>query len=944
LESIIENASVWMNVIDQEDNVLVWNKAAESISGYSEAEVKGHARVWEWLYPDAEYRKQIMDSLPDPQNEMETTIKRKDGETRIICWNERGLVGSDGEISGSIVIGQDITERKQLEDRLSALHEHALKLGSAKELEEIVRHTLDAMQFTLGFTNADFWTVRDGTITVRGFRGKPFRITTLPENGRSVIAKVATDKSPIRISDTRKASIFLDDPATNSNGHIVHMLSELAVPVVVNNETVAILNVENTAVDAFTGQDQMLLEILASHVRSALSRLWQQEELKRYSGHLEELVEERTRKLAESEKKYREFFMSSPVSLWEEDFSDVKRYLDQLRRKGVDDIRTYFVDHPEEVAKCAAMVKVLDVNKATVELYGSISVEDLLSQLRRVLSEESVEEFRDELVALGEGKTRFVGEFDQHNLNVGTRHVSVILSVLPGYEETLGRVLVSVVDLTERRRIEDELRSARERLEYTIDFNPAVIYVAQPLPDLSDYYATYQSKSGVSVTGFESEEFLGEKGAEFWASRVHPDDLASYRAGTAEFWKNGHRRCEYRFLHKDGALRWIMEEANVIRDSSGNVRDIIGFWTDVTERKRMEEELQASKRRLDDIVQVNPATIYSGKPLADLSDWRLTWVSSRVVDLGGFEPHELVDHPGTWSSRIHPDDFPHYLAGMPRLFRTGHGSFEYRLLHKDGSYRWIREEVISIRDANGKPSDVVGCWTDVTELKEMEKRLTQAEHLAAVAETAAMVGHDLRNPLQGIAGATYLLRNESLTSEERDKLLQLIDESVIYSDKIVKDLLDYSRTFELKLAESTPKRIIMSALGAVKVPATIKVQENSDEHPTITVDSDRMRRVLVNLIQNAIDAMPTGGTLTISSRESDGFVEITLADTGTGMTKQITKNLWKPLLTTKAKGMGMGLAICKRFVEAHHGSISVASTPEKGTVFTIRLPIDQRRS
>jgi PAS domain S-box-containing protein len=354
--------------------------------------------------------------------------------------------------------------------------------------------------------------------------------------------------------------------------------------------------------------------------------------------------------------------------------------------------------------------------------------------------------------------------------------------------------------------MQEDLRSAKKRLEHVIESNPAIIYIAQPLPDRSDYYATYQSKSTSSITGFEPEAFIGEKGAAFWASRVHPDDLASYRAATGEFWTEGHQACEYRLLHKNGTYRWIREEANIIRDSTGNIRDIIGYWTDITDRKRMEGELLKSNR------------------------------------------------------------------------------------------------------------------------------------LAAIGETASMVAHDLRNPLQGITTAIHLLKQESLTAKERNELLRLIQNSVEYSESIVRDLTAYAAEIQLNLIEATPKSTIREALGGVKVPPMVTVHDNSEEYPRLRIDSDKMRRVMTNIIENAIDAMPQGGTLTISSKESDGNVEIDFSDTGSGFPEKIMQNLWKPLQTTKAKGMGLGLAICKRIVDAHGGSISVTSKAGEGTTVKICLP------
>jgi PAS domain S-box-containing protein len=222
---------------------------------------------------------------------------------------------------------------------------------------------------------------------------------------------------------------------------------------------------------------------------------------------------------------------------------------------------------------------------------------------------------------------------------------------------------------------------------------------------------------------------------------------------------------------------------------------------------------------------------------------------------------------------------------------------------------------------------------------ERTNELRKAERLAAIGETAAMVGHDLRNPLQGITGALHLLRQESLTAEERDEMLQLIQSSVEYSDAIVRDLSEYSAEIILKLADTTPKSLTGEAIRAVKVPPTVSVQDLSQNHPTLKVDTERIKRVLVNLIQNAIDAMPQGGTLMISSRLWNDNVEIAFTDTGSGISEKVMKNLWKPLQTTKAKGMGLGLPICKRIVDAHQGTISVKSKAGEGTTVTISLPI-----
>ncbi|MGB8779858.1 MAG: GAF domain-containing protein [Candidatus Bathyarchaeia archaeon] len=228
------------------------------------------------------------------------------------------------------------------------------------------------------------------------------------------------------------------------------------------------------------------------------------------------------------------------------------------------------------------------------------------------------------------------------------------------------------------------------------------------------------------------------------------------------------------------------------------------------------------------------------------------------------------------------------------------------------------------------------------ELMEAQAKLLKNERLAAIGQLAGMVGHDLRNPLTGIAGAAYYIKANSrprLDQRSRE-MLDIIEEGVQRSNKIIGDLLEYSREIRLEFSETTPKVVLKEVLSLVKIRKNIHVKNLTRDNPRISVDIEKMRRVFINLIKNAVEAMPKGGTLTIRSKKSDNNVEFSFTDTGEGMTKCVLDKLWSPLFTTKAKGMGFGLPICKRMVEAHRGKISVKSAIAKGSTFTITVPIN----
>lgn len=229
-------------------------------------------------------------------------------------------------------------------------------------------------------------------------------------------------------------------------------------------------------------------------------------------------------------------------------------------------------------------------------------------------------------------------------------------------------------------------------------------------------------------------------------------------------------------------------------------------------------------------------------------------------------------------------------------------------------------------------------------LKGLQEQLLKAERLATIGQLAGMVGHDLRNPLTGIAGATYYLKTKygSKIDSKGIEMLAIIEKNIEYSDKIINDLLEYSRETKLNLAETDPKSLMQAALALVEVPENIHVANLVKNEPRLRVDVDKIKRVFVNIVINALEAMPKGGTLTVRSFKDGHNVKFLIADTGTGMTKCMFDKIFTPLYTTKAKGMGFGLPICKRLVEAHGGRISVESEIAKGTTFTITIPMEPK--
>lgn len=232
------------------------------------------------------------------------------------------------------------------------------------------------------------------------------------------------------------------------------------------------------------------------------------------------------------------------------------------------------------------------------------------------------------------------------------------------------------------------------------------------------------------------------------------------------------------------------------------------------------------------------------------------------------------------------------------------------------------------------------------DLKATESKLLKAERLAAIGELAGMIGHDLRNPLQGISNATYCLRNRQMAHLDSSgkQSLEAIEKCVERSNKIVNDLLDYAREIHLETKLITPRALVETVIGQMNIPEKITVNNLAENAPDLEVDTIKIQRVFLNLILNAFDATPRGGSITITSKIDGNNVVFSFTDTGEGMSSEVLSKIWTPLFTTKAKGMGFGLPICKRYIEAHGGKINVFSQVGKGSIFNVALPIGKEFS
>ncbi len=227
------------------------------------------------------------------------------------------------------------------------------------------------------------------------------------------------------------------------------------------------------------------------------------------------------------------------------------------------------------------------------------------------------------------------------------------------------------------------------------------------------------------------------------------------------------------------------------------------------------------------------------------------------------------------------------------------------------------------------------------ELQAAQERLLRAEKLATVGQLGSSIAHELRNPLGVISNSVYYIKMR--LGELDDKLtkhLDIIMREIQASNKIITDLMNFVRVGQIETKIVGPSNLVLAVLERAQIPSQVRVTVDVPEDlPPVAVDSDKMQQVLLNLIDNAVQAMPHGGMLAIRGYAQEGALCLTVKDSGEGIPRENLERIFEPLFTTKARGIGLGLVIVRMLVEAHGGQIQVASEPGQGASFTICVPM-----
>ena len=410
-----------------------------------------------------------------------------------------------------------------------------------------------------------------------------------------------------------------------------------------------------------------------------------------------------------------------------------------------------------------------------------------------------------------------------------------------------------------------------------------------------------------------------------------------------------HDRFETRLRRKDGLPVDIEVSANYISEGGGRV---FVFAHNITRRKRNEEIIKHNEARYRELAD-SIADSFVGLD----SNLKYVYWNKVCERITGIRAEDAI---GRHLFEVFKEDdgtrkvANYYLKVLktrkPRVFIDELTMNNRKVIVENHIYpsktgiSVFTKDITQRKKLQNKLEEYTQRLEDLVRIR--TEKLKTAERLAAIGETAGMVGHDIRNPLQTISGELYLAKGEVSSLPEGDAKknlvegMQIIGEQLGYINKIVADLQDYARTSAPCLEEVDLEKTFTDIISTVSIPQDVLVAVSVEKgFPKLSSDSAYLKRILINLITNAVQAMPTGGKLTVTANCNRKKAVIKVEDTGQGIPEEAKVNIFKPLFTTKSKGQGLGLAVVKKLTSALGGNITFESVVGKGTRFTVEIPL-----
>ncbi len=496
-------------------------------------------------------------------------------------------------------------------------------------------------------------------------------------------------------------------------------------------------------------------------------------------------------------------------------------------------------------------------------------------------------------------------------------------------------------DITKRKQQEEKLRASEEEFKNLFEHVASGVFISSKEGKFLN-----ANQALLDMLGYDSkEEFLNiDLPQDLY---VRPEDRRTFQ----EMMERDGRVIDYEveFKRKDGSIIPILLTGHARYDQRGKIIGYEGLNVDLTQRKLMEKELREAYDFMNKIVQSSPNAITA----TDMKGNILIWNQAAEETLG----YRASDVIGKMNIRkIYPEGVARKVMQMLRSDKLGGvgrlSSYQMVYVRRDGQVVEGNLSAAIIYDANGKEIASVGSFVDLRDrlkmeraLRDTQEQLLQSEKLAAMGRLTSQIAHELNNPLYGIMNTLELLKTEIPADNKRRKILEMALSETIRLSDLLRKMLSFSKPDQ----EERHPVDINSVLDEILLLHEKQLKENDINISTtfaegldlVNASKNQLRQVFLNMVANARDAMPTGGTLSVVTGGDTATIYVEVSDTGTGIREEHLDKIFDSFFTTKGevKGVGLGLSVCYGFIKDHGGDIEVKSRVGEGTTFTITLPV-----
>ncbi|HEV3301942.1 MAG TPA: PAS domain-containing protein [Planctomycetaceae bacterium] len=564
------------------------------------------------------------------------------------------------------------------------------------------------------------------------------------------------------------------------------------------------------------------------------------------------------------------------------------------------------------------------VGRPIVEIIGREAFDQLRSRFERVLAGEQAQ--FEELIDIR---------------GLGPRWAHAVYAPTSGPTGAPDGWVVVVIDLTERRQVDEALRRSEERFARFMQFLPGLAWIK----DLNGRYV-YANDAAVSTFNRPREALYGKKDGDIFPAHEAAQFAENDQKAIAS--QTGVQLIET-LKHLDGRIHHAIVSKFPIPGLEGKPAFVGGIAIDITDQLHAEKLRADSEERFRQMAESINEVFWMTDP--DVTE--VLYVSPAYERVWGRTCRSLYENPRSFLDAVHPDDRERVRAtAFERHGRGESTDEEFRIVLPNGAVRWVRDRGFPIKDHSGRVFRKAGIAEDITDRKLAEQALKDADRRKD--EFLATLAHELRNPLAPLRNAVELLRQAGDDPEISLEARKIMERQLAHMVRLIDELLDISRVTSGKL-QLHRERVELAAAVQSAVEATRPLIEASALELTVTLpresifldaDPTRLAQIISNLLNNAAKYTEKGGRIWVSAQRQNGSVAISIRDTGIGLAKEHLSQIFKmfsqvtPALERSQGGLGIGLALVRGLVELHQGTIEVHSNgPGLGSEFIVRLPV-----